>query len=173
MGTSTAQGESDIAVIAENNIRLLEAQALEKDIRMNNHLTGPTLVFADHSHVDFVVRNLLSNAIKYSFQGGKIEIRKSDTGKAGLTAFSISDNGIGIDNDTAEKLFRLDGQSRLGTSGEKGTALGLIICKSFIEANGGNIRVESVKQKGTTFIFSLRQDRDDSDHTVSESGGLP
>lgn len=155
-GVQLAQRELDMAAIVQSNIQLLGAQAQAKEIKIDSHLLKPTLVFADYSHVDFVVRNLLSNAIKYSFHGGKIEIRTSNTTTPELLTFLISDSGMGMDSETAEKLFRLDGQSRLGTSGEKGTGLGLIICKSFIEANGGTISVESEQQLGTTFVFSLR-----------------
>lgn len=145
----------DMAEIAQRNIQLLEAQAQDKGIKVYSFLPSPTMVFADHPQVDFVVRNLLANAIKYGSHGGKVTIGTKEDHNPQYLSLSVSDNGIGMDRETVEKLFRLDVRSQTGTKGETGTGLGLIMCKSFIEANGGSISVESSKHHGTTFTIVL------------------
>ncbi|MDZ7777048.1 MAG: ATP-binding protein [Bacteroidales bacterium] len=100
------------------------------------------------------MRNLISNAIKFTRQGGEIKISAEKSAKEILV--SVSDNGIGIAPGRIEKLFRIDeNDSTPGTNKEKGTGLGLILCKEFVEKHGGRIWVESVENKGTVFTFTL------------------
>ena len=101
-----------------------------------------------------VIRNLVSNAIKFTKSNGKIEIACDGTEKA--VEITISDNGVGINKENLENLFRIDSYySTSGTLGESGTGLGLIICKEFIEKNGGKISVVSEEGKGSAFTFRL------------------
>jgi signal transduction histidine kinase len=101
-----------------------------------------------------VIRNLLSNAVKFTNPGGKIQIfSQIDQGMAVIT---VSDNGIGINEDDIPKLWDITtSYSRPGTSNEKGTGIGLTLCKEFVEKHGGRIWVESVPGKGSDFRFSL------------------
>ncbi len=104
--------------------------------------------------VSTVIRNLLSNAIKFTPKKGTITINceQRDT----MALFTISDTGIGIPAKGISKLFRIDGHyTTLGTEEELGTGLGLILCKEFVEKNGGKIEVTSEEGVGTTFSFSL------------------
>jgi two-component system sensor histidine kinase/response regulator len=101
-----------------------------------------------------VVRNLLANAIKFTPQGGRIVV----DGKcfSDKLILSIKDSGIGIEKEVAKKLFQPNIEySTVGTDGEKGTGLGLIICKEFVEKNNGSIWVESDVGKGSTFFISV------------------
>ena len=101
-----------------------------------------------------VLRNLLSNAIKFTSQYGiiKIKVEKDDK----MVKVSVIDNGVGISNQDQEKLFKIDSNpTTIGTSQEKGTGLGLILCKDFVERNGGKIWVESELEKGSSFIFTI------------------
>jgi len=101
-----------------------------------------------------VIRNLISNAIKFTESKGKIEI--ACNGDENFVEITISDNGIGINKDNLDNLFRIDSYySTSGTLGESGTGLGLIICKEFIEKNKGTIKVESEEGKGSAFTFTL------------------
>jgi signal transduction histidine kinase len=101
-----------------------------------------------------VVRNLISNALKFTHAGGTIDI---STRQEGISIeVSVSDTGIGIAQKHLPKLFRIETTyKRLGTAREKGTGLGLILCKELVEKNGGRIWVESEVGKGTTFRFTL------------------
>jgi len=101
-----------------------------------------------------VFRNLVSNAIKFTRENGNISIltRKKDD----FCEISVKDNGVGISGENIQKIFRIDSNhSTLGTIGEKGTGLGLVLCKEFIEKNNGKIWVESVVGKGSQFTFTL------------------
>jgi len=104
--------------------------------------------------IQTVLRNLISNAIKFTNSGGKIRIHaKSDLNFAELT---VSDNGVGIPADSIASIFSLDANiSTTGTANEKGSGLGLVLCKEFVEKHGGKIRVESETDKGSKFIFTL------------------
>ena len=104
--------------------------------------------------IDTVIRNLISNAIKFTNRDGKISISTDSTGP--LLKVSVKDNGTGMSKEVKEKLFRLDvNQSTAGTDNETGTGLGLILCKEFIQKNGGTISVESEEGEGSTFQFTL------------------
>ena len=100
-----------------------------------------------------VIRNLLSNAIKYTNAGGEVEFKGEV--KNGSCIISVSDTGVGVKN--VGNLFRLtDVVTTKGTEWEKGTGLGLIICKEFIEKNNGKMWVRSTPGKGSSFYFSLQ-----------------
>jgi PAS domain S-box-containing protein len=112
------------------------------------------MVFADKNMMCAVVRNMLSNAIKYSFPGGSIIINIEK--KHNYIFTEIVDQGVGMSEKTKSMLFRIENKSSMpGTHDEKGTGLGLILCKEFIEKNGGTISVESEVGKGSKFTFSL------------------
>jgi signal transduction histidine kinase len=101
-----------------------------------------------------VIRNLLSNAIKYTNQGGYIKIVTSKFND--LCKLSISDNGIGISEKNLGKIFQIDeSYSTPGTEREKGTGLGLILCKEFTDKNKGSIWAESKLGEGSTFNITL------------------
>ncbi len=111
-------------------------------------------VLADYNMINFVIRNLLNNAVKFSKENGKIEVQASIAEKN--LQCVIRDNGIGMDQDTLNKLFKIEySVQRKGTANEKGTGLGLILCKEFIEKNGGEIWVESKENEGSAFYFNL------------------
>ena len=104
-----------------------------------------------------VFNNLLSNAIKFTPTGGLIKIITSSSDDKELQV-CISDTGIGIEAEIVTKLFRVDhSHSTLGTNNEKGSGLGLLLCKEFIERNGGKIWIESEPDKGSRFFFTLKK----------------
>ncbi len=140
--------------ITEETVKILSPNADKKKIKILNKVDKKLFSFSDKNLIQTVIRNITNNAIKFTEEEGKIELNARKQRDDIL--FSISDNGVGMDEETKEKLFRLDENvSRTGTSGEKGTGLGLIICKDMVEKNGGKIWVESQKGKGTTFYFTL------------------
>jgi len=133
---------------------LLIQNAIHKEIRLKNNVPPDTVVYADEAMVTTVIRNLISNAIKFTHRGGTISVAVKSTEKT--VQLEIKDTGVGIPSDKIPQLFQPnENQSSVGTEGEKGTGLGLIICKDFIEKNRGKIWVESEEYAGTTFFISL------------------
>ena len=111
-------------------------------------------VYVDKESVDLVVRNLLSNAIKFTRKGGEIVISTQNAGD--FVEVIIADNGIGIPKEIAEDLFITNSfYTTQGTNREKGSGLGLVMCRDFVEKNGGKIHVESIPGNGSKFIFTL------------------
>ncbi len=136
------------------NKSLLEAQAQNKKINLINQASEPLKVSAHKQSINTVIRNLISNAIKFTPEGGTIQTRAMRSGD--VIVVSVADNGVGMSPAVVEKLFRIDTKiTTKGTADEKGTGLGLILCKDFVEKNGGRIWVESEPGKGTVFHFSL------------------
>jgi signal transduction histidine kinase len=146
----------DIATVMEENKALLTAQAQTKKIEIAYKSEGTRIVNAHKNSVTTVVRNLLSNAIKFTPEGGSIWLTAE--ARQGQVHVAIADNGVGMSPEVVQKLFRIDTKhSTKGTANEKGTGLGLILCKDFIEKNGGRLWVESEPGKGSVFVFTLPQ----------------
>jgi two-component system sensor histidine kinase/response regulator len=144
----------DIHNLVEEATGLLGCNAEEKFISIRNNLTEKTMVHADKTMISIVLRNLISNALKYTNLKGLIEI-SSELQKDSIV-ISVKDNGVGIAEDVLDKLFQIDGViSTPGTQKEKGTGLGLILCREYLEQNKGEIWVQSEVNEGSTFYFSL------------------
>ncbi len=125
-----------------------------KNIHLMNHINKDLVVYADRELLSAIFRNLISNAIKFTNNHGYVKINAIE--KDAYVEVSVEDNGIGIDPDRLDKLFMLESAiSTRGTRNEEGTGLGLILCKEFVEKNGGKIRVSSRKGKGSIFYFTL------------------
>ncbi len=144
----------DLNALLEENKELLKAQAQNKKIAIE-HANQTALPIKAHKHsVNTVIRNLVANAIKFTPEGGTVKIN-AQSGKDEVL-ITIADTGVGIPASVIDKLFRIDTKhSTKGTADEKGTGLGLILCKEFIEKNGGTIGVQSEEGKGSTFYFTL------------------
>ena len=133
---------------------LYEPMALAKGINVETTLKTDEVIFADKEMIKTVLRNLITNAVKFTYAKGwvKIETQKSKKN----IEFTITDNGCGIETEHLQKLFKIDNKlSKNGTADEKGTGLGLILCKEFVEMNGGQISVESEVEKGSRFKFTI------------------
>lgn len=142
-----------VDLIVENKM-LFDVIAGQKAITINKVSPHEIAVFADKPMISTVLRNLISNAIKFTREGGEINISAEKRAKDILV--SVSDNGIGIARERLEKLFHIDeSNSTFGTNNEKGTGLGLVLCKEFVENHGGKIGIESEEGKGSTFYVTL------------------
>jgi two-component system sensor histidine kinase/response regulator len=142
-----------VSVITETAL-LFDDIATQKTISIVSNLPANAPVFADKAMISTVLRNLISNTIKFTHSGGRIIISAYKT--QNQVKVSVSDNGVGISEANIQKLFSIDeNHSTSGTNKEKGTGLGLILCKEFIEKNEGNIWVESEEGNGSTFYFTL------------------
>jgi len=146
----------DINLIVKENIDLILTKTQSKHFRLYVNMPEPTLVFADENMIKAVIRNILSNATKFTPNNGLIDIYITE--ENGFIKLHIQDSGIGMNETDLNKLFRTEiHHSTLGTSNEKGSGLGLILCKEFIEKNGGTLSVISKPQKGSTFSFTIKK----------------
>lgn len=135
---------------------VLNTIAKNKELTIKIKAKPDVYFYADKESVKTVLRNLLSNAIKFSNKGGNIVLEAVKIPEDKEVLFSVKDDGIGIPENLKERLFKIDiKSSTLGTSGEKGSGLGLLLCKEFVDANGGKIFVQSKVNKGSTFFFTL------------------
>lgn len=140
--------------LVETCYSFLKITAAKKGIQIEVHIDSNHYTYADEYMQETILRNLISNAIKFTNRGGKIII-KTEKNKNKIL-FSVSDNGIGIPQNSLKDLFSVGKAiSTPGTNGESGTGLGLVLCKEFTELNKGNIWVESVEGKGTTFYLNF------------------
>ena len=147
--------KSNLFNLVKSNIDLFASNAENKKIRIDNVL-DPDLIFEfDQEMINIVIRNLISNAVKYTSAGGLITISSKEIDDS--IVISIKDTGIGMNNENTDLLFitELKRNKLEGTKGEKGTGIGLILCKEFVEKHQGNIWAESEPAKGSTFKFIL------------------
>jgi signal transduction histidine kinase len=126
-----------------------------KHIEIRLELGSKVVIIGDKNMLNSVMRNLLSNALKFTSQNGLITI-SSNTKTKGFIEVVVSDTGVGIEAQRMNSLFNLrKGSSTFGTDNEKGSGLGLLLCKEFVEKHGGKIKVDSVVGKGSRFSFTL------------------
>ena len=144
----------DIHTLAETELNLFEKVSAEKGITITNNIPANTLAFADKNMIDVVLRNLVANAIKFCKYDGKVTVDSEVT--EGQVRVTVADNGVGISEENVKKIFSIDKVfTTLGTNKEKGTGLGLLLCKEFVEKNNGTIGVESTLNEGSKFWFTL------------------
>jgi signal transduction histidine kinase len=144
----------DLGQVVKEAVDLLKETAQTKEVTIINLVKDQLHLEADENMLHSIVRNLLANAIKFSKKGGSIQLFAEAS--ATQLKLSIADTGIGMSTAIQEKLFRLDVKhSSLGTSEEKGTGLGLLLCKEFVAMHGGSIEVKSEEMKGSTFSVYL------------------
>lgn len=143
-----------VDTVIENTIQLLQATLLKKEITLSTTLIPDLFVNADPNMIQAAIRNILSNAIKFTHRNGHIEVKAYRS--KNFAIIDIKDNGVGMPSNVIRNLFKI-GQvvSSKGTEGEKGTGMGLLLCKEFIESNGGKITVQSSAGKGSTFRVRL------------------
>jgi signal transduction histidine kinase len=154
-GAISVQPEKfDIYNALSENIGLVSHQAGSKNIQINNEVGDQPLVWGDKNMTATVLRNLLTNAVKFTPEKGIITI--SSQQKEKMLEISVQDTGVGISDEDLPRLFNLHQKlSKEGTNKEKGTGLGLIICKDFVEKQGGTLQVESRHGKGSVFRFTI------------------
>lgn len=135
---------------------LFQSNLRNKNIKLQINDIVRCYIFADRKMFDTIIRNLVSNAIKFTPENGKIIINSETIGNK--IKINIEDNGVGIPEDKLSQIFSIaSNYSTLGTQKEKGTGLGLILCKEFVDINKGEIEVKSEQGKGTTFSLSFNK----------------
>lgn len=139
-------------------IDLLQSSLTLKKITVNCKPVDGTEVYADPNMLQTILRNLIQNAIKFTPAGGKIEI--DAVKRLNMVEITIDDNGIGMDEKVRKNLFSADSNyTTTGTANEKGSGLGLVLCKEFVKAHDGKIWVEPKSTGGSRFIFTLPDPR--------------
>jgi ligand-binding sensor domain-containing protein/signal transduction histidine kinase len=152
------QEEFPVAPVINDIFSIVVPMAVKKQITVLNKVDESIEVYADLNMTRLIFRNLISNAIKFTEEKGEIIVTAHVKGE--MVEFGIRDNGIGISEEVKENLFdQLESTLRIGTHSERGSGLGLILCKEFVENNGGEIHVESELNKGSTFKFSLKRSK--------------
>ncbi len=141
----------DVYPLVEEKIKLIDFIAKKKNIQFQNQLAPTLTLWADKNAFQFVIRNLLSNAVKFSYPGGVVVV-SAQVSEQSVT-FLVRDEGVGIAPDKIEAIFENKGISSRGTNNEKGTGLGLGLCREFVEAHEGKIWAESQIDHGTKVYF--------------------
>ena len=142
--------------LLREEIENLKTLASQKQIMLKHSVNHDLNVTADLQMVKTIIRNLISNAIKYTNVNGEITINATELNK--YVEVAINDNGVGISTENQKKLFQIDKiHTTPGTHAEKGTGLGLLLCKEFVELHGGKLRIDSETGKGSRFAFTLPQ----------------
>jgi signal transduction histidine kinase len=144
----------DLNRVINEGVTFFKESCKKKQIELQLHMQPELFIFADENHVQFILRNLISNALKFTPPGGTITISTSIENT--ILEIAIADNGVGMSDEVLNKIFRIDSKHTTeGTAGEKGTGLGLLLCKEFVERNQGKLWAKSEPGKGSTFFFAF------------------
>jgi two-component system sensor histidine kinase/response regulator len=144
----------------QSNVEFLKIVSAQKDIKIHNEVDAGINVLADPDMMNTIFRNLISNAIKFTPNFGKVEITSKVSSLNGFNdnavSLTIVDYGVGMGEKTLKNLFSVSNKIAMpGTNNEKGTGLGLVLCKEFIEKHAGSIQAESVEKQGSKFTINL------------------
>ena len=151
-----SQARIEMSKLINKNIELLKINADKKKIRLINKVEPNTLILADDNMMNSIVRNLINNAIKFSPENSTITVDVKEINSE--YEFVVHDEGIGIKPEFIDKMFDFGfSKTKINKSKEKGSGLGLILCKEFVEQNNGKIRVESKVGKGSSFYFTAQK----------------
>ncbi len=149
----------ELYTLINESVTHMQETANKKGIELFLNIPNEIVVFADRNMTKTIIRNLISNALKYTPKGGAITLSAKNT-EDNKVEIAIKDTGIGMNQTLLDNLFKIDVQSnRKGTENEPSSGLGLMLCKDFVEKNGGKIWVESEENKGSVFYFTLPYQR--------------
>ncbi|MDR2980471.1 MAG: hypothetical protein LBV02_08570 [Bacteroidales bacterium] len=144
----------DLSSALRSDIAIIQNLAERKQIDFEVHIPDVAIVFADRNILNIVIRNLLTNAVKFTGESGKITLVIEQTGDKHIV--SVTDTGTGMTHKTVQNLFDFNKtHTTLGTLGESGSGLGLIVCKELLEKNNAQLRIESEIGKGSRFWFAI------------------
>ncbi|NJO91997.1 MAG: HAMP domain-containing histidine kinase [Chloroflexia bacterium] len=153
-GLEPRKVEIDVSGLIQSIIKLFSSEAKKKNIDLSLKSEAELKLFSDIDMLNTVLRNLVSNALKFTKNDGEIKISYSK--QDNIVQFDVEDNGIGIPEEKLEAVFDAHrNRSTKGTNNEKGTGLGLVLCKEFTDILGGKIWVKSTVGEGSCFSFSI------------------
>jgi two-component system, sensor histidine kinase and response regulator len=152
-GIKTEQTEVDVKTMVEDSARLLEEQANQKNVVIENQISGSVNVCVDPNQFQLILRNLIHNAIKFSKANQRVTISLETDHK--YCHLTIADVGIGMTQDEINLITGSEYFTKMGTQQEKGTGLGLLLCKEFVKRNGGMLRIGSKPGEGTQVTISI------------------
>jgi signal transduction histidine kinase len=148
-----------LRMLVQESLRIFQQQADAKEITVSVDIPRNLSLEADIRMLSAIIRNLLSNAIKFTGQGGTVTLEAQE--EPDSVQFCVRDSGVGMKHEDLQRLFRIDvHHSTTGTDDEKGSGLGLILCKEFVEKHGGTITVESEQGQGSCFTVMLPKMRE-------------
>ena len=153
-GVPSKMEKFNLYELVENVIRLFDTFSVRKKVSIHHNVAPQTFITSEHDILYMVLRNLVSNALKFSFEQGKIDIRFEI--QNGTLSVEVKDEGTGMDARTLQSL--LSPQLTVSTSGtdnERGTGLGIALCRDYLRKAGGGLNIESTPGKGTSFKFTL------------------
>lgn len=146
--------ELSLAPLVHEMVQLFRPAAEQKQIELANNVSDELRVHGDRQMLSTVIRNLVNNAIKFTPGGGSVSVSASENEE--VVTVSVSDTGVGIPEETLPRLFDLETSgSREGTSGEKGSGLGLLLARDYVERHGGKIWATSANEQGARFSFTI------------------
>jgi two-component system sensor histidine kinase/response regulator len=152
-GIKTEQTKVDVKIAVEDCSRLLEEQANRKNITIDNQVTESVMIYVDPNQFQLILRNLIHNAIKFSKANQKVTI--TITKDKTHCYLSVIDSGIGMNQEEISLITGSEYFTKVGTQQEKGTGLGLLLCKEFVKHNGGKLDIESKEGEGTEVRISI------------------
>lgn len=143
----------DLPALVRDVLQPLHLQAQTKNISIETNLAESIYAWADRDMISLVLRNLVSNAIKFTSEKGRISVDIHDA--CSFVEINVRDNGRGISEEDLQKINQNVYYTTKGTASESGTGLGLMLCKEFLSLNGGKLHIDSKKDVGSTFSFTL------------------
>jgi signal transduction histidine kinase len=153
-GLSINKRAFDLRLAVQSVLDQFRLQLETKNITLVTEVPENTMIYADYDLMKLVIRNLIANAIKFSNSGSEIRI-KSHASDDGKYRVAVEDQGVGISEEDRPKIFSDEHFTSTGTNKEKGSGLGLNLCKEYVEKHGGSIWFETETGEGTTFFFTI------------------
>ena len=169
-GVNTSYEKVNIKDVTNEMMLLYKHQSASKGVHLINNVQDTLNVYMNSGMIKMVLRNLISNSIKYSSLGDKVMVYAEE--QANQTVITVEDTGSGMNKKTLNELFSPNTISQHGTAWEKGSGLGLILCKEFLEKYGGKIWVNSTEGQGSTFSFSIPNISEKNEQEIDEQALL-
>ncbi|MBL6447103.1 hypothetical protein JMN32_12345 [Fulvivirga sp. 29W222] len=154
-GIDVKRTKFKLVEIIDETLRLLKGQAETKELQLISTVDDDLQVFADKDMMRLLLRNLVGNAIKFTLKNGVVSIKSQM--KQGFIHISVTDTGVGLTKKEIDKILSKEFFTKHGTAGEKGSGLGLMLCKEFAELHGGNLHIKGTPDEGSTFTFTIPQ----------------